>query len=283
MPFNYPCALSPSPPPVHCDNCWEGACRHAVHPNFFGHTEPEIVYNLFFAPPAVQAWQNRFSSFRPPVSYGGVFVHQKPYVSFGGKSCELADLLIVFTDHNAQRRTAVLFQAKIGGRWRPANNKQWELLTTWPPIEYTPGSSGSVCRTMPFSGSADPGGKYMLLNKPSLEVDTAPAQPLKSLSGVAQELLSVLNGTSGRPFAWDRASARDDWDHLIWDLIDHTAHTAAGIAKSSYPRAAGFLSLLTSGVMLPPDDDDSDFDMYDGDWGISIVQLTSQGDADRTD
>lgn len=204
MPFDFPCALSPSASPGHCNACWESACQHAVHPNFFGHTEPEIVYNLFFAPPAVKAWQTRFSSFRPPVLYGGVFVHQKPYVSFGGKSCELADLLIVFTDHKAQQRTAVLYQAKMGRSWKPANKKQWELLTTWPPIDYNPGSSASVSRTMPFCGSADPGGKYMLLHKPSSEVDTAAAQPLKSLTALAPELLSVLNGASGRRFAWER-------------------------------------------------------------------------------
>jgi hypothetical protein len=244
--------------------------------NLTGHTEPEIVYNLFFAARAVSDWQAFFSSLRPTVSYGGVFTHQKPYVTFAGKTCELADLLIVFSDRRKQERTAVLYQAKMGRRWKQANKTQWELLTTWPTIAYNPGPK-AVSRTMPFAGLSNPAANYMLIQRAPPQVETAAAEPAFSACSLPNELLSVLERKSGRPFSWDRPSAQDDWDQLIWDLLDHTANAVTPVASVKQPRGAGVLSLLTNEVFSPPENGDSEGDQPEEEWGIPVIQLSSEG------
>jgi hypothetical protein len=247
-----------------------------VQSNLIGYTEPEIVYNLFFAAQAVADWQTNFSSLKPTVSYGGVFTHQKPYVHFPGGPCELADLLIVFTDLRKQERQAVLYQAKMGRRWKPANKTQWQLLTTWPTIGYNPGPA-TVSRKMPFSGRSDPAANYMLLQKTSAQVEAAPAEPAFSPSSLADELLAVLDRKSGRQFSWNRNSAQDDWDELIWDLLEHTAKAVTPVAGVGQPRGAGLLSSLTSQVLLPPENGDAEGEQPDEEWGIPVIQLSSEG------
>lgn len=279
MPFRFPCRCHP-PTRAHCDICWADLCEHLVRHNLIGHTEPEIVYNLFFATRAVKEWRAGFSSFKPAVQYGGVFTHQKPYVSFSGQTCELADLLIVFTDLRKQVRTAVLYQAKMGRRWKPANKTQWHLLTTWPTIAYNPGP-GVVSRTMPFTGRPDPGANYMLVQKTAVQVETAAANPIFSPTALADDFIAVLNRKNGRPFSWDRSSARDDWDELIWDLLNHTARTATTVAAVPQSRSAGFLSLLTNQVFLPPNSDNTQVDEPEDGWGIPIIQFSSEGSEDE--
>lgn len=82
------------------------------------------------------------------------------------------------------------------------------------------------------------------------------AQPYFSATLLADEFLAVLDCNSGRRFSWDRASAKDDWDHLIWDLLEHTANATVGTLRSQ--RGTGLLSFLTSEATTPPEDGGSD-------------------------
>ena len=204
----------------------------------------------------------------PALAYGGVFVHQKPYCTFndlsaapvrikkprGTHRCELGDLLIIFTDAPARRRVAALFQAKmIGGAWPPRSTEgsQWTLYTEWPTFRYTlrghTGAGNQTVRTLPFTGGPDPAAQYLELGARASGQKIACTEALPSATWIRwdQIINCILNGTAGRDFSWDQASAVNEWDKLIWDLITVTATcpmpggSAGGVGAGAGGTAAG--------------------------------------------
>jgi hypothetical protein len=280
--MEYTCKHNPSHQ-GHCDKCWQNDSAQTISRNFFGHTEPEQLYRLFFAKAAARRWSQLMRGWNPPVQYGGVFTHQRPYVTFSpgtvksSVTCELADLLIVFTNQVTQQRGALLLQAKRGTKWIPSNRKQWTLFTQWPAITYTMGAR-NYTRTMPFAKSEDAGAQYMMLQKP--KVDVSCAKPIYSPHGLGVAVKEMVHGRTGRAFSFDRSSASNEWDHLIWDLIENTDGESAS-KYISVPRRAGVLSpscLKNVVEAEPPDtptgkrvtneEDNEDF-------GIPIVHFAS--------
>ena len=301
MPYDYPCQTTGSHAAIrHCSICQAADSDTIVKSRWGGSSEPQIVYGLFFSPKAVIDWTAYMNRWHPSLLYAGVFIHQRPYCEFNSHHsppitlssmhscrCELGDLLLVFTDKPAKRRVAVLLQAKMaGGKWPPLhpNPDQWDLYIGWPTFRYTPrsptGSPGPRLRTLPFTGSADPAAHYLQLDTSPRNIETTPALSPASLSMWDRTINRLLNGGAGRDFSFHRSSATNDWDQLIWDLLDYTYHCAMPSSASSGAggtRGTGSLLSLNSivdvtngngpGARFPSGQDPDD------NWGIPVIHL----------
>ncbi len=241
---------------------------------------------------------------KPSLRYAGVFVHQRPYCEFNapgskpvtlssahGCRCELGDLLVVFTDKPAKRRVAALFQAKMtGGSWPPLrpNRAQWDLYSGWPTFRYTPRRSPSISpgpqlRTLPFTGKPDPAAQYAELDPTPPDIQTAPAVSPSSMSAWDLTINRLLNGGAGRDFSFQRSSATNDWDLLIWDLLDYTYYCAMPSSASSGAggmRGAGALLNLETVLDTthgdgPGDRPPSGLDADDG-WGVPVIHIARE-------
>jgi len=259
MPYDFPCFASP--PHVstsHCSVCQQQESEQTIQSQWSGASEPEIMYWLFFSAAAVNDWSTYLRRWSPSLDYAAVFIHHRPYVRFNplhstlinpgvtstGR-CELGDLLVVFTDQPARRRVAALFQAKMAGRgWPPTspNPDQWELYTTWPRISYNPNAPKSTpvrrYRTVPFSVSNDPDAQYLAFTSPfPANVQASEAITTAAYSRWDQTVNRDLNGGAGRDFAFQRpsssGSAGNEWDELIWDLLDYTWYTLNPVAAAT--------------------------------------------------
>ena len=239
----------------HCSICWNQICAGVVSAYLGTGKEPDLVHNLFFKGAA--DWQNALNSWRPKVSYGAVFTHQKPLVTFTSSTsktltCELADLLIVITNHSSATRRAILFQAKMArGSWPPANKSQWELLTTWPKFQYIPhGTSAPVTRMLPFLGRHDAGAQYMIMDTRTKTIlGNAAVNPKPHSIPFSDFIYDFLNASTGRDISWSQSSAKDDWDELIWDLISSMKKAVATIGGApNQARNVGTFFQLFSGA-----------------------------------
>jgi hypothetical protein len=304
MPYDFACQILPAHTSSgHCPACQNSESDAIIKARWSGSSEPQHIYWLFFSANAVSDWIQYMSKWRPTLRYAGIFVHQRPYCYFNphGLSaitltsshschCELGDLLVVFTDNAARRRVATLCQAKMaGGGWPPIspNPDQWELYTHWPAFRYTPrspsGSPGPQLRNLPFAGGNDPAAQYLELDSVPPSVATTQAISPAFWNVWDQTVNRILNGGAGRDFSWDRASAANDWDELIWDLLDYTHKCAIPVSVSGGSggtRGVGTLLKfstffdVTEGngpVAAAPEGQD------DG-WGIPIIYLT-QGES----
>lgn len=298
MPYNYSCTfLGPHTSAAHCAICQNSDSDTIIKSSWRAGSEPQIIYSLFFSPGAVSQWTTYMNNWSPSLVYLSVFVHQRPYCDFndysapspvsplsgpGTYKCEIGDLLVVFSDYPASRRVAALFQAKMsGGPWPPKNPDQWELYTHWPTFGYTAtspsSSSGRQFRTLPFSGSADSSAQYLILDssKTSSEITLPLSSPLYSAWG--QTVNRALNGGAGRDFSWDRASAVNDWDYLIWDLLDYTRMWAAPASVAGTgggTRGAGsLLEVHSSHDVTGGNGPGERVVTSDDGWGIPIIHI----------
>jgi hypothetical protein len=303
MPYNYACTLPVGHTTgLHCHTCQHADSQNVISTEWGGGSEPQIIYSLYFSTSAVPKWESYMKQWTPSLLYAGLFIHQRPYCYFNDHTapaispthpahachCEISDLLVILSDVPAKRRVAALLQAKMsGGPWPPksSNPDQWELMTWWPTFRYTPrspkSSPGPQYRTLPFSGGPDRGGQYMILDSTAKSVETNEAVPHSSLCVWDRTVNQFLNGGAGRDFSWDRASAANDWDELIWDLIDYTwkcaAPASAGAGVGDTRGVGNFLEVKrvidTTGGNGPPDrratEDDS--------WGIPIIHFIRDG------
>ena len=303
MPHDYTCKIPAKHTlGAHCPTCQDDDSERIIKARWGGKAEPDIVYNLFFDPTSASDWTNFLKGWTPALLYAAVFIHQRPYVRFnalastpvsatnpGIKRCELGDLLVVFTDTPALRRVAALFQAKMStGTWPPTtpNPAQWELYTTWPTFSYNPNSPypapGRQYRTLPFKGSDDPSGQYLKLTAPAsgvaAAVDASEAFPRHAFIVWSRVINRLLNGAAGRDFSWTRTAARNDWDELIWDLLDYTWHQAKpGFPAGGAPnRGVGAYLLAHRGIIDSTDGHGpSDFPApnEDSGWGIPVIHI----------
>ncbi|MFD0894743.1 hypothetical protein KBB96_05000 [Luteolibacter ambystomatis] len=248
--------------------------------------EPKLVYNLFLK--GEPDWQAALGQWNPSASYGVVFTHQKPLVTYTASSgasstCELADVLIVLTDNSSKTRRAVLFQAKIaGGSWPPANKMQWELLTTWPSFDYTPhGASTKVTRLLPFSGRQDPGAQYLTIDTGKASIlSTLALKPKPSSASLDEFIYDFLNASSGRGLSWSQSTSKDDWDELIWDLISSMKRVVTTVGgTSNQPRVIGAFLQLVGHARNEGDGGDDEPDKPD-EWGIPVLVHIEVGSND---
>ncbi len=309
MPYRYRCHASP--PHLHCPACLRHDLQRIIDTHFkagdtAGDDEPQAIYRTFFSPAAVRQWQLYFRRWVPKIAYATVFPHQRPYCTFstpppgsaaGSYKCEVGDLLLVVSDVRGRRRKAALLQAKdFSSPWPPRTRTgQWELYTGWPDISYNPNSGSStssrVTRSLPFKGGSSPAAQYLIIDLASRVAEASEALPVPAYSHLAAFVDDFLNKKAGRPFSWDRASARDDWDELVWDLLEctwkqsvssHAGRGAGGV------RGGGGLHFTSRSVELvdqvvtvdatngqgPPRrvEQENAGDVFEG-WGMPIVHL----------
>lgn len=315
MPYDYHCRSAVRHVPRHCKSCQVRDCdttlgKYLSAAHGAADDEPQTVFRSFFSPAAVGDWAKYFARYTPKLKYAGVFTHQRPRCSFnapppaaapaGSYSCELADVLLVLTDNVANRRKAGLLQAKMAAGWPPAGKiDQWYLYTGWPEITYNPDSSNPamtrVRRTLPFTGGMSPCAQYLSIDLPAATAETNEAILTHAPRPFADFVDEFLNGTAGRTFAWSRSRATDDWDELVWDLLDYTWHQATGKSASHgtkadrgqgvyFARVADAHAVtgaheMTSMMEIVPPTEPPDFRQSDEvpGWGIPIVHLIREG------
>ena len=175
------------------------------------------------------------------LSVGGVFIHQRPYVQFGGsKVVEIGDLLLISTviDSRGTHRKAMLLQAKMFNKLptSPDNKDQHDLYREWPAFQYKAkclqsfNSGKREIRDQDIYSSA----KYLLLAKNSLSrcipiclwhsCDALTAQPTFELSHhtcFIEELLQFVLGDRGKEFVDKCGLSITDkgWSRVINDLL----------------------------------------------------------------
>jgi hypothetical protein len=225
MAYSYPCHCGYGG--AHCLHCWKNDVATLLTRHLSGATEPEQVYNVFFESTASTEWRRICALWSPTIRYSGVFTHQKPYVHFDWpatvpRRCELADLLVVLTDHAAHTRYAWLLQAKTSKHWPPANVDQWDLNLHWPDVRYSGdpsvapvgGKSWPVTRSLPFAGAADKAAQYLILEKILAAATTTECVVHAIWTDLATSIEGMLGGSNGELFSWSDAAAATDWDRL---------------------------------------------------------------------
>jgi hypothetical protein len=279
MPHCFPCnAAHLHGAQHHCAQCQDGAVNQLLQNLWMDDDEPKLVYRLFFSEAARKAWSEHLALWTPSIKYSGVFIHARPFCSFnqyGSQAitladpnetcrCELGDVLFVYSDYLAKRRTAIIFQAKKTANRKPprfANSCQLELYSRWPTFRYSLASkrvaTRRVLRTLPFQGSHDPAAQMMLLDSVSRIVQLAPAIDINQRAGWGLSVNRFLNGSIGRDFAWKpptrsaSAASLSQWDLLIWDILSCTYNQAMprGIAGTSGRRRGLSLRMLESSMV----------------------------------
>jgi hypothetical protein len=196
---------------------------------FEGKREPHRVHQLFFSDDAVTAWRRHFASLSPApyrVTYDAVFVHQKPYVRFSGGRCELGDVLLLLVDSFDKRLYAQFLQAKMFDEWPPnTNHAQWKLYTKWPEFKYTPRPGDEKTCDLRFPGPVG-SAKYLLLDDFEKRVWLNNAVIGGAALTMSEQVTNYFAGHDVRPVSWVGEQKKNDWDRLIWDLIEYTAQCA---------------------------------------------------------
>lgn len=195
--------------------------------------EPDIVAGLVLRglPEMAGRWNTILGKVGIRMAWAAVFCHQRPYVrdlSLTG-GCELGDLLVVHSHKDVAGETdrnALLLQAKMGrsrSRLSSSDLIQLGLYKRWPTFEFTSpavlkGESRNVEPKMRHRGA-----QYLLLDEewPSTIPEICMAdRTLIAHGGLDDELVQLLLGLSGRPFASKaESSSTVGWSRVVWDLL----------------------------------------------------------------
>lgn len=203
--------------------------------------EPDFIASLAvdFSPVLFKILSGAFPSHLFSVT--GVFVHQSPIVTFGANhSCELGDLLLVYTYTDIHRKTrynALLLQAKMTNDLElrlSAGDPQFLLYSEWPPFLCKKGLPGISKQNFDINP------KLTTLGAQYLMIDDHPIFGYGKLQGTfafgtghayrkvrveeefSKELLNLIAFQTGRPFEADLNTTNDDWTRLIWALLTST-------------------------------------------------------------
>jgi hypothetical protein len=237
--------------------------------------EPDFVRGVFDAsiPMLDTGLPFLFKGSGISVTTCGVFCHQSPIVELFGTSakhgnrCELGDILFVFTFRHGSTvaRNALLLQAKLEKHRQLMSygivdvgdgGPQFVLYNQWPPFRYVRGLTG----TRSVQGGLHRGAQYAFfaydrryLRPYWLHAHAAMASNHTVAAPLGGELFDVLTGQSGRPFS-DRATAANgnDWDRVIWDLLDITAQRTFNLRSSKSKNAPRGSSNVVRGSIEPP-------------------------------
>lgn len=192
------------------------------------------------------------------VSSYGIFVHQQPQVKSINfpkskpASVEIGDLLLINTHikpNGDKKRYALLLQAKKAAKIpaKPDNTNQLHLYLHWPPFEYTRSKAALNGEIRQITGpNYYSGAKYLLLRKSGKSgalknlncaqhrcvncsgFSAATAYPqipyLSNYECFSSEIYNLLFGNAGREFIY-KPKNNEDWDQVITDMIDTTAHS----------------------------------------------------------
>lgn len=192
------------------------------------------------------------------VSAYGVFVHQQPQVKTNSypdptpAAVEIGDLLLIHTNIDARgntKRFALLLQAKKVSKIpaKPDNKNQLHLYLNWPAFEYvrSPGLNG--LRRQISGPNYYSGARYLVLRGqggskaftqlncannrtclscPGFSAATAKPQTpyLTNHNCFSGDIYGMLFGTEGREFQLPPAQGCIDWDQVIADILNATAH-----------------------------------------------------------
>lgn len=193
---------------------------------------------------------NSMKGLLPGVLFGGVFVHQRPYVTFTDKiskkvKCELGDLLMVCHKRvdSLDWYNAALLQWKKSDKpdfsTSSSDAKQLELYQVWPQFCM----KGKMYDIKPKT--VTPGAQYGIFypsKNTKMYVDM-PAQKhnVNSDYTFGRFVWNMINWETGRPIDPNRTS-KDGWSNLIWDLIANSinAHfNRKRIGKDNCDRVNG--------------------------------------------
>lgn len=243
-------------------------------------SEPQLVANLVWQLPLCI---NKLPS-RIGIKAGGVFVHQRPYVTFltpSPATVEIGDLLLIRTlviNGKIEEQRALLLQAKKTKHMpaTPDNANQWFLYEQWPSFTYSPKYKGLAGKTRHIrEPDMYDAAKYLLIgSNPALSqwVKTAcgcffhcdcygpavlshhTAQPTKPnisrYKRFADELVQFLMGNAGKVYEPPTTNTTG-WNQVIDDLITDTATASTvfmGRASSQLVKSSrGCLSFMTPG------------------------------------
>ncbi|MGV3617315.1 MAG: T6SS phospholipase effector Tle1-like catalytic domain-containing protein [Fimbriimonas sp.] len=204
---------------------WNDEVATLLHTQLQGATKADVLHRAFFSPAAVAEWRRLFARWHPSIQYSALYTPQTPDVSFESETgkprqARLGDLLVILSDRVTSQRVAWLLQLRTSPTW-PPTNEAWALYRTWPRVTYTvaPGAE-AVSRTMPFAGACDPAAQYLLLDPAQATAETRVCSTNPMPESLAESFAALFHGFHGRPFSRNRNEARNDWDHLVWDLIE---------------------------------------------------------------
>lgn len=196
------------------------------------------------------------------LSSGGVFIHQKPYVTFPAikykKHVELGDLLLISTviDGSKTTRKALLLQAKMFDELpiTPDNPDQHFLYNEWPEFHYIAKALNKAGRKVAgfdlhssakylllsehgcFFDCLDFFERYFIDSKHSCCTITAhPTEPLSHHICFAEELLQFVLGDKGKEFQDGRTLPATEigWSRVIDDLLENTSKSAKSHMKNA--------------------------------------------------
>jgi hypothetical protein len=224
-------------------------------------TEVDVLFGLFTT--SIDELDRRVGALMRPLGLrcyvSGIFCHQSPMLSFEGRpSVELGDLLIAYrySGPNQSFNNAFLLQTKCSEKPVYTPGEQLDLYTKWP--KFTWKKTGEARRVSP---RAHRGAQYGFIDVcekgcPSCSITTAVA-PSTAGTDLADELVDVIMGASGRPFKdYDQAKRGRNWDRVIWDLLIDTvrradfAHARADELRRNRSSSAARAFLAEAGVSI---------------------------------
>jgi hypothetical protein len=179
--------------------------------------------------------------------------------------CELGDVMWVHEHTDARgdtSRNALLLQAKMTDHLPHAvpgsEAIQYELYESWPQFEYRHRPLAPTTRQV-TPAQPHAGAQYLLIREPlppmhphwrfPSALTCTVADPLQAWHSLGGALALFLAGGTGRAFAdQPTALAGDDWDAVVWDLLQTSAHKVFNRRRARYnnePRqVASYLASL---------------------------------------
>lgn len=260
-------------------------------------------------PQIKKSWSSPLAAHGLSLQMTGVFCHQSPYVVFGsGKTCELADLLVVVDIHLANRmeRRAVLIQAKMASQAKTVSVSgissltQLALYQSWPDFDFKDKAYGLTGVNLRHGSDSAHSGTFGVIDRhwnssaaPRWTQHPASPTPHKTMN--APTLGTFLARMIGRRAGYGRDAnphSRTAWANMIEVLLRENRskmfRDAPSMGKGVFqPRMMLAFSavngplwpaLYAGGFDLPPDV--TVVEMDDGPTGISTIHVAVSNDPD---
>lgn len=223
---------------------------------------------------------NSMQGIIPGVLFGGIFIHQSPFVNFIShhrktkSRCELGDLLIVCHKRvdSLDWYNAALLQWKKTGKptfcTNPKSNDamQLELYQEWPTFTITRNKKTISYDILPKT--VTPGAQYGIFyptKNTKMYVDMpAWVHNVNSDYTFGRFVWNMINWETGRPIDPDR-NTKDGWSNLIWDLMRNSINARYNrkrICKCNCNRVKG--DFFDRFFPIGPEGSRQDFIIYDG-------------------
>ena len=168
---------------------------------------------------------------------GGVFIHQRPKVTFDmngySETCELGDLLVLCRRmvDGEERYNAALMQLKMAhsGNYlaisKSGEKVQLYLYTKWPKFKFRY-ALGMDYDIQPKTVTL--GAQYMFVNEDDYPLFThhIPQERMPNCDyySFGRFLSDFVDWQNGRPISDATNKNTDEWSKLIWDVIEYNAN-----------------------------------------------------------